>query len=554
MTQWVKSADGAWHKFEDSVSQDVIDKNMKEYALKNVPAEPTEKAGVAERFGTGFMDKFYGGAQLGSRMSEEGEGMGYLIGGDNYLSEKAQRREQIDRTVGKREEEIKARRGTDDIDWVRVAGNLANPLTYIGFISGGAPGAIVSGAVSTLTDPVVVKNPDDYMGHKMKDALVGSAFGTGGYAAAKTAGYVVAPVLNQVTDKLAKSGVQLTPGQMVGGLLRRAEEAAKSLPILGHFIRKAENRSIETFNRAVLDQVLEPIGEKIPGTAKMGHEAMGYAHLRLDEAYDKLLSNVKQFSIDGKLASDLQSIRVLVSELPEDAQKQFNTILKNRLEVRLDEYGAMNGRDLKMAESDLRFLADGKRHSNTDAERQLGMRLDEVRSSLREALERQEPTNSEQWKKVNLSYAMLARAEEAASGKQAMGMFRPIDLLGAIRKQDPTKRKNKFVQGDALMQEYAEFGQMVLPGKLPDSGTFERAAYDLGFLGIADYVHHLEVPIALGVASLPYTKAGQKIVNKIAQPGPTRAAIGGKIRKGAPIAAPFAGEAGRESVEPYLGE
>lgn len=501
-------------------------------ATPEKPAAPRPEPDTRlQRFGHGAMDPIYGAAQLGVRMSDPASEIGLALAGPEGEKDRAAHIKSMDETVRKREEDIQSRRPIEDIgktDWWRVGGSIPTsmamsaPAMGLGPIAGGA----AAGLTSALTQPVT---RGDYAAEKTKDALFGTAFGGAFGAGGKFISGTVAPTVREVAKHLMDAGVELTPGQIAGGILRRAEEAAKSFPILGSFIRGAEGRSIETFDKAVINQALEPIGEKLPSAAKAGHDAVAYANLRLSEAYDNLLPKMN-FHMDQQFASDLSNLRTLVTEMPKSQAEQFENILQNRVAKRLGPSGTMDGRTLKQVESELTEIGSQYRSSSDAAQRQLGTALGEVRTIIRDALERQNPQQADELRKINSAYAMFTRVQGAAGNRAtSQGVFTPADLLRAIKQQDRTVRKGQFARGDALMQDFAEFGQTVLPGKMPDSGTPERAMWDA--MGIA----RLPMAIPLGAASIPYTRPGTMAIQKFAQPGPAREAIGAGIRQASPM-------------------
>lgn len=121
-------------------------------------------------------------------------------------------------------------------------------------------------------------------------ALTASAGLLAPAAAAKVAGGGVR--LSPQAQLLADEGVTLTPGQIKGGAVQRAEDAATSLPVLGDAIKSAQRKGIESFDAAALNRALEPIGAKLPGHLK-GNQAVEYTYGKLGDAYDSLLPNLK---------------------------------------------------------------------------------------------------------------------------------------------------------------------------------------------------------------------------------------------------------------------
>lgn len=480
--------------------------------------------GVGERVLTGMADPLVGGKQLLT-----------------HVTGTPQEQQQVDKSVQEREAGIQAREGGGLARGVGAAITGA-PLLAAGPL-GGAIGAAAGGAAAGALQPTTGK---DYWTDKTQDALFGAAFGLSGGLGGKVIGGAISPALRPEAQALSEKGVNLTPGQMAGGIARRAEEAFKSLPILGSFIRKAEERTTESFNKAVLNQALEPIGAKLDPMVGAGHDAIMDARNKLGAAYDNLLPNL-QLRLDRKLVDDISNVKFLATELPESYQKQFDSILTNRLGgffVTKSPVAGRQGPTLKDTESAIRSIADTFRSSPDPAARQMAMRLDDVRGAMRDALARQNPNSADLLNKIDQGYAMFARAQGAASRRATSeGVFTPNDLLQTIKAQDKTARKGAFAQGDALLQPFAEYGQTVLSPKVPNSGTVDRALWSAAIAAaVADPIKAGVTGAGLGVASLPYTRPGIGALNALARsPGPVRQGVGSVVRRGAPYAA-IAGE------------
>jgi hypothetical protein len=287
----------------------------------------------------------------------------------------------------------------------------------------------------------------------------------------------------EAVKQLQSEGVDLTLGQTHGGTIRRAEEAHKSSRYIGPAIRDAENRSIETFNRAVYNRVLAPIGEKYKGDA-IGHEGIKKVGDTISSAYDQIKPKLA-LKPDDKFTSDLADIRGDASDMPEAQEKQLESIINNRVLKRLNETGAMDGSTFKQVEGELSHLASVYKSSADAAHRELGNSISDVQGAMRQNLERtSDPSVRAQLQKINTAWAMLTRLEGAAATRKASGgVFTTGDLLGAVKTGDKTVRKRGFARGDAMMQDFAETANKVLPNRLPDSGTTER--FNLTHTGLA---------------------------------------------------------------------
>lgn len=488
------------------------------------PAVQPEAMGAGERFMTGLADPMVGGSQLLTHVGGTPEQI-----------------KQVDEQVMAREQAIKARQGGGLMRGLGGAVGTAPAMALSGPI-GGIPGAMIGGALAGTLEPSTGK---DYLENKVNQALLGAAFGTLGGAGTKTLGTVVGPSVREAADSLMKAGVKLTPGQIAGGYLRRAEEIARSVPILGAFIRNAEGQGIENFNTVTINQALSPIGARLPSGAVPGRDAIAYGRGVLDNAYDTLLPQM-QLAMDAQLSSDISQVRFWASELPKAQGEQFETILKNRIAKPFLDTGAISGAELKKSESELTRLINTYRGSSDAGQRDMAHLLDDVRGAVRDALQRQNPQHADELAKINESYAMWVRVENAANRRAGSGgVFTPPDLLQAVKQSDRTIRKSAFARGDALMQDWAEIANLVLPNKVPDSGTPERIALmelmkaGAGAFAVEQVPHAgpYTIPVlgGIGVASLPYTRPGIAATNRIAQPGLIRKATGSAIRKTSPL-------------------
>jgi len=134
---------------------------------------------------------------------------------------------------------------------------------------------------------------------------------------------------------------------------------------------------------------------------------------------------------------------------------------------------------------------------------------------MRQNLERINPRYAGELRQINSGWAMYARIRDAAAQRRTSGgVFTPSDLLGAVKKGDRSVSKGSFARGDALMQDFAEAGQQVLPSKIPDSGTAGRSLASAAGLG------YLSPKVLAGVAaaSLPYNRAAMHGLSRYTQP------------------------------------
>lgn len=317
------------------------------------------------------------------------------------------------------------------------------------------------------------------------EAVKGGALGAAGYGVAKGVGRILNPQTRPEVTALMKEGITPTPGQIMGGGVKKAEEAARSMPILGDMITRAQRKGIEQFNRVAINRALNPVGKSIANDAPVGYGAIDDAYHAISQTYDDLLPKLK-VSADPKFMQDMGSLKQMAQNLNPAQANQFNSIIKNEVEGKFTQHGIMSGETMKQIESKLGNLARNYARDPDYDKQLLGDALQEAQSVIRKMVERNNPQYAGKLSKVNEAYANLLRVENAAARQGAKeGIFTPTQLEAATRALDSTLRKRASSHGKALMQDLATAGDSVLSNRLPTSGTMERAMYNVGGLGAA---------------------------------------------------------------------
>ena len=90
----------------------------------------------------------------------------------------------------------------------------------------------------------------------------------------------------------------MTPGQIVqgsflGNIAKGLEDRIAGLPIAGEVINGGRREAIEQLNRATVDEVLGPIGKKLPDDVATGQEAIAWAQEAVSNAYDEALEPMR---------------------------------------------------------------------------------------------------------------------------------------------------------------------------------------------------------------------------------------------------------------------
>ena len=406
------------------------------------------------------------------------------------------------------------RGGGTGFDVPRFGGNLASsllvtrrlptPATLGGRVAqGGATGGLL-GLTSKVDEG---KDTGDFWKEKAKQGALGAAVGAAAPAAIEGVARLVRPQTSPLAQALMKEGVTPTPGQILGGGFKRAEEGLTSVPIVGDAIKSGQRRSLEEFNKAALNRTLEPIGEKV---SSVGREGLEEATGKLSNAYETLLPKLK-VKADEAFSHEIDTLRQMATNLPEAQAKQFENIIANEVIGKFTSSGNMTGETMKQVESKLGQMVRGYKGNQDFDKRQLADALSQVQSALKSMVTRNNPQHAPELAAINKGYANLIRVENATGRLGAEeGVFNPSQLMGAVRATDSSLRKGKFARGDAMMQDLAEAGKNVLSNKLPDSGTPYRAIVNAGAAGGAAMLNPKLAAAALLAKGL-YTAPGQKL-------------------------------------------
>lgn len=389
-----------------------------------------------------------------------------------------------------------------------IGETVGNPLSYVG------PGGMLAKLAMAVGTGAGGQAGEDIAKENEVDPLTGRLIG--GLMGGPLAARAVKPQVGPQQQTLLDAGVRMmTPGQLMAGIPKSLEDRLSSVPILGSFVHNARGRSIESFNRAVANQALEPIGEQLPTNIAAGHDLIDEVATRLDSAYDRVVPQLT-FNPDRQFAFDMLGIYQRNSGLLPPAQlEQYERIINQRL----GRGGNMTGEKIKKIEEELNKIGSNYRSSPDPAQRDLGSALTDTVGAMRANLERSNPALAEELQRINSGWAMYSRMRDAASRRATSeGIFTPSDLLAAVKRGDRSVAHGSFARGNALMQDFAEAGQAVLPSKLPTSGTSERLM-TAGLPAAAGYLLHQPAIAAAGAAAVaPYTLPSQWLLNRYVAP------------------------------------
>lgn len=299
---------------------------------------------------------------------------------------------------------------------------------------------------------------------------------------------------------LRAKGVQLTPGQMRGGVAKAAEDALTSTPILGTAIQDARGAGVESFTRAAANEALAPVDMKVPDGIPAGHEMTAYVEKTLGDLYDKTIPN-RLIVADPEFKSAVgQRVGDIAQDMTPEARKRLAAIIDNRVTSRFQlgranpadgapavpgsaagKIEQMDGKTFQRLQSELSTVQKRFGASQDADQRSIGEAIGAVREELRAAAARQDPEFAASKSKIDKGYALFKRFQGAAASPGAEGgVFPPALYGGSVRRADKSLDKGATARGGALGQGLADAGRKVLPSKLPDSGTATRGAYVVG--------------------------------------------------------------------------
>lgn len=519
---------------------------MQGLAQQQVKSDSYKEQGAPSGFTHGLGDMVAGAAQIVPRIGEATTSLfGNFPNPVSQLNEVA--RMGADAYAKKREEDYQGRRkaaGEDGFDYGRVAGNIANPLNYVG----GGSGLIATSARGALMG---VLQPEDDTSNFAQKKVVDSGVGALSAIGGKVVGDAVAGEVSkrgQQVAQLLKEKVPVTIGQRLGGFANSVEEKLLSVPLLGDVIGSARQRSVDNLNRAAYARALDPVGEKLPKDVPLGRGAVSYIGEKLGEKYDNLLPKLTG-KADYAFFDDLGNIKNMVQadDIMNEAEKQtYARILRNTVENKFSQSNGVTGESLKLIESELGQKA-AKLQVGDVSQRQLADALLESRAAIRNMLERANPDYAKQLKEINRGYANFKTIQKAATYGDE-GVFSPRQLSSAVKSADRSKDKGSFAKGGALMQDLSDAGVGVVASRVPNSGTTDRALlFGLGATGLGGY-GQTEAPgsdwakyASLALApSLLYTRPGvaatNAIGNAIGYTGQTQ--VGQSIGRALPYVAP----------------
>jgi len=351
-------------------------------------------------------------------------------------------------------------KGINAIKSVPQAANIIGKIPS--YASAMGEQAAIGGGISALTTPT-----EEGRG---QSAATGAGLGALGVPVMAGVSRVLSPVMTPEIKKMIAEKISMTPGQIMGGMLKSLEDKATSLPIVGEAINAARRKGIEDFNRAAYKRALEPINGEVPLTT--GREGVRSVKIQLEDAYDSLLPKLT-FKPDATLFDSLSSLKKNVAGLKQEDALLVSNDVKDMIQSRMSDKGIIDGNTFKIVEEDLnKIIGDYK--GSTGSQATIGRAYQQALADIRESLGRSNPQFADELAKINTGYANYARIRAAGSRAGTSETFTPNQLSAAVRSADKSAGKGQTATGQALMQDLTDAAEKVLPSQIKDSGTAAR--------------------------------------------------------------------------------
>jgi len=321
----------------------------------------------------------------------------------------------------------------------------------------------------------------------------------------------VLPKVSEAAKKLMKKGTQLTPGQatqgtVVGDTLKKLEETVSSLPLIG--TEKALQRSTQTFNRSVINDVLKKINKQLPSVVD---DAGLYLDRQVRNALDRSVKNLKVNDINklkAKIDNTLNNSLLKPSEI-----KDINIRLNKLLYGKATD-NQLTGKSLQKADSWLRRQINRYKTSGDAVQREMGDVYDEVYRALDDTLQTDNSAGLiKSYNNAKSAYGDLLVISKAGTASANQGnIFTPAQLRQAGKAADKSSGKTKTFRGESKMQDMAELGQNMIGQTLSDSGTTARTLTAGGILGGGAVVDPVSALSTTGVLSAYQNPATQRLL------------------------------------------
>lgn len=363
-----------------------------------------------------------------------------------------------------------------------------------------------------------------------RDAALGAIGGKVADTAVRGTAQLLAPRLEEPVRNLVREGAQLTPGRFFPSL-KKAEDLARSYPVVGGKIDEALNVAETSVNRIPANRALGHIGQRLPDDVPAGHAAVDYTQRTLGSGYDNTLAG-REAALDPTFITRMNYIGQRGGLRPQEADTLNDIVQREIGGAFVNGRGRIAAKDFKRLTERIGKLGEGLKAHDDPFQRQLGESVGFVDDQLHALMRRQNPEAADQLRALDRGWADFVPYQRAASMAVDDGIASAGQFRSAVRQSDRSMRKGRTARGEANLQKFAADASEVIPATRGNSGTADRA--------------NLFNPYAwtMGALASPlYSKPALSAINRVAgrEPDPVAKAIAEKLGliRGGPLGAAF---------------
>ena len=370
-----------------------------------------------------------------------------------------------------------------------------------GFVAGGAYGS--GNALET----------EDIVGDVAKQGALGAAFG----GALTTVGKVAAPRIADATKNMMNKGVDLTYGSIFPALNKFEQYAGNIIP----GIHTARQKSQAQWNRSIAEDVLAPLGEKVPSNLTSNNTIANFIRETVDKSYKTAYKGLN-LKATTELVNDLNTM-VSKSMLRGPALKALKLEVKQTISIIRQGRGntGLNGQRVK----DL-FKNLGKRQKayakSTDVNKSpLFEETKDIVQIVKNNLKLQNGKNAQKLFDTDAAYGKVVAFEgataKAIKNKEQVGVFNPNQLIDAANDgaTKASRRINNATLRNDVVNDATKAKALNLEASVGNSGT---GGTNLTTAIMAGFASPATLVPLIGTA-LAYRPGTLKLFNKYVQGG-----------------------------------
>ena len=329
---------------------------------------------------------------------------------------------------------------------------------------------------------------DNRLGGAAWGGAAGIVGGAGGTLVSRAAGGVMGGIWEGAKRRLLESGVNLSPGQMLGGggiigrSIKGLEDASESIPVLKSVIQRAREESFQDVNRVANNQGMAGIGARIDNVGEAGVDDMADA---VHDAFGRTLDN-RTFNVDPTTQAALSQARTIGLTSRQFGQT-FDDHIDNDILPIFSQPGVVTGREFQDANRTLgglsrqydKLAVQGANGVPAPTARVARDAFDDMNDAFSGMIQRQAPDVLDDYGAAQGAYRNMKVLQEAVnrgrngSRSGTPGVWTPSQLSDAAA---ANARRFGGTQGTPQQPFYqlTRDAQEVLPSSLPNSGTADR--------------------------------------------------------------------------------